>query len=300
MEKDIFIGVDGGATKSRIRIEDGQGRLLGQSEGGPANIRLSVDNAWKSIYQAVEEALQSHNISLQDKHYRFHAGMGLAGCEVEEAYNEYLKRPHPFTTMLLTSDARVACVGAHGNQDGSIIIAGTGVVGYQMQEGRGTKVGGWGFPHDDEGGGAWLGLEATRLTFQWIDKRIEESPLLKEIFAHFNNNLNKFVSFANGATATEFAQFAPLVIQYSEENEWRAVHLMKQAAQAINLVGRALERCHVKSNPHEKSLPCCLVGSIAPFMQPWLEETLRARLVPQQGDANSGAILMVKKIMEAQ
>ncbi len=54
-----------------------------------------------------------------------------------------------------------------------------------------------GFPHDDEGGGAWLGLQAVRLTFQWLDHRLEKAPLMTDVFAYFDNDLNHFVTWAN-------------------------------------------------------------------------------------------------------
>jgi glucosamine kinase len=298
LEHDIFVGVDGGATKSKVRIEDSAGNLLGQAVGGPANIRLSVDTAWQSIYNTVEEALQPHNISLQDTRYRFHAGMGLAGCEVQDAYHDYLNRPHPFSTILLTSDARIACVGAHHAQDGAIITVGTGVVGYQLLHGQGLSVGGWGFPHDDEGGGAWLGLEAARLTFQWLDHRIEKAPLVEDVFSFFDNDTAKFVSWANSATSHEFARLAPLVINHSQQEEPLALRLMKKAAQAVNRIAVALEKNHHSKEPQESPLRCCLFGGIAPFLEPWLGEELRSRLVPRQGDANTGAILMIRQLME--
>ena len=52
MKQHLFIGVDGGATKSIVRVEDETGRLLGKEIGGPANIRLSVDQSWQSIHSA--------------------------------------------------------------------------------------------------------------------------------------------------------------------------------------------------------------------------------------------------------
>ena len=193
MADDIFIGVDGGGTKSKVRVENSAGQVLGQAIGGPANIRLSVDKTWEAIFQALSEALKSNAISLYDKNYRFHIGLGLAGCEVKEAYEAFLAHTHPFTTIKLTTDAHVACVGAHHAKDGAIIIVGTGVVGYQIQKENCIRVGGWGFPHDDEGGGAWLGLEASRLTFQWLDHRTEKSPLVEDIFDFLITSLFIFI-----------------------------------------------------------------------------------------------------------
>jgi glucosamine kinase len=292
MPENIYIGIDGGATKCKARIEDAAGNLLGQAIGGPANIRLSVTDSWQSIYNSIEAILTPLNISLHDRNYHFHASLGLAGCEVQAAREIFLATPHPFTTLHLTSDAHVACLGAHGGQDGAIIIIGTGVVGYQIHQDQTNRVGGWGFPHDDEGGGAWLGLEAARLTFQWLDNRREKTALVEEIFAYFKNDLNDFTHWANRATSNEFARLAPLVINHSLTNDVMAEKLMATAAIAIDSVAGALARLNPENS---RPLPCSLFGGVAPFIEPWLSEELRARLTPRQGDANNGAILLARE-----
>lgn len=294
MTQEIFIGIDGGGTKSKICIEDGAGKLIGQSVSGPANIRLSVEDSWQAIYHGIDEILNAVNISLTDnKDYRFHVGMGLAGCEDSEARSDFLAQSHPFTTLELVSDAHIACVGAHGGKDGAIIIIGTGVVGYQIQAGKSHKVSGWGFPHDDLGGGAWLGLEAVRLTFQWLDHRTEKSPLVEDVFAFFNNDLEKFVAWANRANSTEFARLAPLVINHSQQEEIAAVRLMKKAAHAVDRVAIALVKAQTETKNGEP-LHCCLFGGIAPFIEPWLDEEVRHSLVVREMDATHGAILMMR------
>lgn len=296
MSQDIFIGVDGGGTKTKVRIEDNSGQLLGQAVSGAANIRLSVDMAWQSIYSALEEALAPEGIRLDDKDYHFHVGLGLAGFELAECRQLFLNHHHPFKTILLNSDAHISCLGAHQGKDGAIIIVGTGVVGYQIQSGKISKVSGWGFPHDDIGGGAWLGLEASRLTFQWLDHRAEKSPLVEDVFAFFNQDLDQFVNWANRADSKEFARLAPLVINHSQQDEIAAVRLMKKAAGAIEKVNDALEKMRVKTD----SFPICLFGGIAPFIQTWLSEELLASLVDREGDASIGAIRMVRDYMQQQ
>lgn len=295
MTQDIFIGVDGGATKSKVRVEDSAGNLLGQGMAGPSNIRLSVDATWRAILEATEEALQSTGISLYDKNYHFHAGLGLAGCEVKEDLDDFLSRSHPFSTIEVISDAHTACLGAHKGKDGSIIIVGTGAVGYQIEKGHISKVSGWGFPHDDMGGGAWIGLEAVRLTFQWLDHRTEKSPLVEDVFDFFNKDLQHFVTWANRANSSEFARLAPLVINHSQQEEIAAVRIMKKAAQAIDKIGTALVKLQVNKN---KPLPCSLFGGIAPFLEPLLSEELHEHLVPREADANSGAIILIRNAVK--
>ncbi len=49
---------------------------------------------------------------------------------------------------------------------------------------------------------------------------------------------------------------------------------MKKAAQAVNRIGTAMEKMQ---RDKSQQLPCALFGGIAPFLEPWLEESLRAR-----------------------
>lgn len=295
MSQVFYIGVDGGGTKTRVRIEDAEGVLIGQGIGGPSNIRYSVEGAWHSILSAIENALHAAGLSMNENKVICHVGMGLAGCEVSEAKKQFLEQTHPFETIQLTSDSHTACIGAHLGKDGAIIAIGTGVVGYQIQLGQSTRVGGWGFPHDDMGGGAWLGLEATRHTFQWLDHRAEKAPLVEDIFAYFNRDSEHFVTWANQATATEFARLAPIVINHSQQEEILAVRILKKAAHAIERVVLALDKSRPKlADP----LPLCLVGGIAPFIEPWLNEHVRANIVPRQADATVGAMILIRQAMK--
>jgi len=285
----LFIGVDGGATKCIVRIEDETGRMLGREMSGPANIRLSVTQAWQSINLALEKILVPLSITPGDPSYHWHAGMGLAGCEVTTAYESFLNQPHYFETLVISSDAHTACLGAHSGRDGAIIIIGTGVVGFQVESGQTTKVGGWGFPHDDEGGGAWLGLEAVKETLQVLDGRQPPANLANLVYAQFENNLDDFVTWANQANSTAFAELAPLVIQQCQLGDPIARNIMKNAASAINKVGSALDA--------SQSLPCSLIGGIAPFIESFLNENLRSRITPCERTPDAGAVLLVRDLL---
>lgn len=289
MTRSLFIGVDGGATKCIVRVEDEAGQLLGREISGPANIRLSAAQAWQSINSALEKILHPLSITLNDD-YRWHVGMGLAGCEVASAYEEFLAQPHGFETLVITSDAHTACLGAHGGKDGAIVIIGTGVVGFQVESGQTVKVGGWGFPHDDEGGGAWIGLQAVGLTLQALDGRSPISTLAQAIYANFDDDLDKFVTWANQANSTAFAELAPIVIKQAQAGDAAAVGIMQKAAAAINQVAHALD--------FQSEQKCCLIGGIAPFIEPLLNAEFRARILPCQLPPDAGAILLVRDYLQ--
>ncbi len=292
MSKNIFIGADGGGTKTKIIVEDEDGLLLGQARSGPANIRNSVEQAWSSIDSGVKEAMNQAGLSPDDKNYRYHIGLGLAGTEDPVASREFLSRPNFYSTLLLDSDAYAACLGVHECQDGAIIIIGTGVVGYEIYQGKRYVVGGWGFPQGDTGGGAWLGLEAVRLTFKSIDGRVEASSLTKAIFSYFDHELGKIISWSTKARPVDFASLAPIVIEHIQREDPHASKLINLAAKEIDEIAVTLEN---RLPEHETPLPCCLLGGVAPFVQPLVGTDLKARLVPRKHDATKGAIYMIRR-----
>ena len=296
MSENFFIGVDGGATKCVVRIEDESGLVLGTAVGGPANIRLSVDEAWEAIFSAINAILTKNNLSLTRPDLRFHAGMGLAGCEVSDAYAAFLAAAHPFATLVLTSDAHTACLGAHAGAEGAILIAGTGVVGFQIEAGTTTKIGGFGFPHDDEGGGAWLGLKATGIALKSLDKRMPETLISRKILTHFDNDNDAFITWANQANSTAFAELAPMVIELAAADDPFAKAIMQEAALAIEQIERAL----LCAQQNQKTpLPCALVGGVAPFLIPYLSEALRSRLTSCKYSPDAGGILLIRQRLGA-
>ena len=159
-----------------------------------------------------------------------------------------------------------------------------------------TKVGGWGFTHDDEGGGAWLGLQAVKITLQALDGRLPLSSLANLVYARFEDNLEQFVSWTNQANSTAFAELAPIVIQQCQAGDPVALKIMEEAVSAVNRLGDTL---HAAQPDQARILPCSLIGGIAPFMEPMLCDTLRARLSPCQLTPDAGAILLVRDYLKA-
>lgn len=285
----LYVGVDGGATKCIVRVEDAAGDLLGKEVGGPANIRQGVQQTWDAILSALDKILQPISSKISD--YQLHAGMGLAGCELPQLYQAFINYPHPFASLIVTSDAHIACLGAHMGNDGAIIIAGTGVVGYQTQFGQVTRVSGWGFPHDDEGGGAWMGLQAVNTTLRWLDMRMPKSGIAAAVYDFFNQDQQQLVTWANQANSTRFAELAPLVIQQAKLGDQHAMYILRQAGEHISTVAATLLASQTgKDSP----LPCAFVGGVAGALVPYLSISLRSRLRPCLATPEVGAIMLVR------
>ena len=290
--ENLFIGVDGGGTKTEAIIQNANGQRIGRGVSGPGNIKTSALGSFQSVQTAVQHALISAGI--QDSHnYHLHLGLGMAGTEVPAAKAAFLQIPHPFHTIVLNSDAYIACLGVHAGQDGAILIVGTGVIGMQIENNAVSRAGGYGFPHSDEGGGAWIGLELMRATFKAYDGYVAWTPALEKVFAHFNHDIQIMTTFANASAAKpgNFGELSHLLIEALDEHDPFATELLMDAAHHVNQIWDALSR------KTKAKLPCCLLGGISPFVHPYLTMRLKSCIVPRKMDATEGAILMLKKHM---
>jgi len=74
----LFVGVDGGGTGCRARVEDAEGSLLGTGIAGPAALRLGVDRALSEVEKACRVALDEAGLG-PDTLNSVHAAVGLAG-----------------------------------------------------------------------------------------------------------------------------------------------------------------------------------------------------------------------------
>src|SRR5450756_1220123 len=105
----LFIGVDGGGTGCRARIEDAQGCLLGTGIAGPAALRIGVDRALAEVVKACRVALEEAGLG-SNALSSVHAAVGLAGVGRKGVLEQLVLQPHPFRSvvyacLLYTSDA---------------------------------------------------------------------------------------------------------------------------------------------------------------------------------------------------
>ena len=284
----LFICVDGGGTGCRARIEDADGRVLGTGIAGPAALRLGIDRAVAEVVKAARAALEDAGLD-SDALGSLHAAVGLAGIGRKGALEQLVARPHPFRSVVYVHDATIACIGAHGEREGGIVIVGTGSVGFALVGGREVRVGGYGFPISDEGSGADLGLHAIRLALRAYDQRAVETRLTREVMMRFHNDPFEAVAWMDHATATDYATFAPLVMRHADAGDSVARRIVRDAAEQIDELVRRLAECGASR--------VALLGGLASPMQPWLAPDVQRRLVPGEGDAVDGALHLARRAL---
>lgn len=201
------IGVDGGGTKTHAILVNQDLKPIDEAFSGPANIATDVEGAYVSICEVIDTLLSRHNMPIK------HIGIGVAGYSVIQKRNSLMaKLQKKYSNIVLNSDCHIAFLAAHNNKDGAIIICGTGVVAYSIYKGQSRQLGGWGFPHGDLGGGAYLGLEIARLLCKAIDGLISWNSTLSDLYASFfQHDHNTYKMWLINAKPSDYAKITQFV-----------------------------------------------------------------------------------------
>jgi glucosamine kinase len=282
----LYIGIDGGGTSCRARIEDAEGNVLGQGTAGPATTRIGVDRSMQAVRTASEAAAMDAGLMPTALGHLI-AGVGLAGIDRKGAREALMSVTHPFQDLVFASDASVACLGAHRGRDGGIVVLGTGSIGFATVRGRELRIGGYGFPISDEGSGADLGLQAVRLALRAQDGRINPTPFLLEVIGKLGSDPVALVAWAEQATATEYASLAPVALAYAEAGDPFAEQIVAEGARQADMLIRSLA---------EFGAPrISLLGGLASRMVQWLSPEVAHFLSPPEADAVAGALFLARR-----
>lgn len=284
-----FAGVDGGATKTRARVTDCEGRLIGEGRAGPGSLTLSPEIAAANCRKALQQALAESGVVLSSCRVVF----GVAG------HRQPAKRiafEHAFTgvgSFDVISDGYAALLGAHRGAPGAIVITGTGSVALSLREdGKIRQVGGYGPVVGDEGGGNWLGRRAVRATLRAMDAaaagEVSMSPMFMSIVDLMGRDHEAMLDWIATADATRFAALVPLLLRYEAEGDPLAKRLLGEAAEEVGRLVRLIGA--------NDEFPVSLCGGLADTLAPRLSSELRSRLDPPAGDSIDGALLRAMQV----
>jgi len=285
MADTLFIGIDGGGTHCRARIRDGAGRLIGEGTGGPANLRLGPAVAMAAIVDAARAAAKAGGLGDSDLG-KASVGLGMAGAIDDARNGQLLAQPHPFPRVAIDTDAYIAWLGAFAGGDGAILIIGTGSAGLAVVKGRRFNVGGWGNVISDDASGNEIGKHAIRRALWAHDGMAPMTELARKILDRFDHQPPKVVTWADQARPTDFAQWAPLVLDYAAKGDPMGVAVIEAAAEGA---ARIADRLLGAGAPG-----VCLLGGLAEPLRAWLPERIQEKLVAPKGDAMEGALLLAR------
>jgi len=236
----IFLGIDGGGSKTAFVLEDENNKILGRIETGPSNwLSAGKEEAGRNIAAGIRQLNSFPDV----------VGCGFAGAGRPDSiqfFKESLSALLPKAQIFVETDAFVSYVGAIGLEPGMLLIAGTGSIAIgRRPDGSMVRVGGWGPIFGDEGSGFWIGREAIQAALRANDAG-EETDFVSSVCEALKLDAITNVSTAwkSGAlTVRSVASLAALVFHmYPAESASQilngaAKHLWLMSKKAIDLVG---------------------------------------------------------------
>lgn len=282
------VGVDGGGTGTRARLQDATGSTLGLGHGGPSGLGQGIEQAWRHVQQAVADAFAQSQLSMPAPS-SIELGLGLAGAGVTHLRTAFLAADPGYARCVLNTDSMTQLLGAHDGRPGLVVAAGTGsVAAARDRKGRFHQCGGWGFASGDEGSGAWLGVRAMGHAQHVLDGRAALSTLAEAVLRLAGPGVSAVQSWCVRAGPSEWASLAPLVFDAAEAGDAVAIGLLDRAAHELGRLVAALD------TRAEEPLPIVMRGSVGErLVQRW-PVALSARLVQPQGDSCDGALRLLQ------
>jgi len=301
----MFLGVDGGGTKCRMRLVDKHLITLGEAEiEAPSNLQVgNGEAAFAAINKLTQMVFLEAGINIEQA-ANVSACFGMAGARLHKAKTDFAARSFPFASTKIVDDIDIARAGAHLGADGAVLIIGTGSAGLGEVDGIRFQVGGWGFLVGDAMSGAWLGRKLIRKSLKAFEGFEGGSDLTKAVMEKFDNDPQKLMewSFSNkkalayaGSTAeispsiaharpVDYGAFVPMIFDYFEQNDPVAKQLITiELGEIEQYINWFLQR-EIKS--------IAIVGGLGKRLFPMLEKLHPGLIIEPKSAPLQGAIIL--------
>lgn len=230
----IFLGIDGGGSKTSCEIGD-ETSLLGSGVSSGSNVvRVGEGKARAAFETAIREACAAAKVT-PSKIERTCAGIaGGARPETVEIIRRILE-DLVSGEIDVVGDMVIAMEAASGGGPGVVVIAGTGSIAYgRNAAGQTARAGGWGFAISDEGSGHWIGRAAVSAAMRAHDEGQSTTLLAGTMKAWGVSTREQMILAANASPPPDFAALFPAVVQAAEAGDRTASEILVRAGAELS------------------------------------------------------------------
>ncbi|MCL2866366.1 MAG: ATPase [Clostridia bacterium] len=176
----VFLGIDGGGTKTLFTLCTQEGRVLRALRHSSISIQqCGRDGIRAELVQGLRDILSEAGDIPRDSLKAVCLGAPCWGESIpgDASIQEASLAAFGNTPVYICNDSEVACAGSFALGPGINIVAGTGTIAFGMDaQGRTARCGGWGYIAD-EGSGYWLGMRLISLFCKQADGRLPRDML---------------------------------------------------------------------------------------------------------------------------
>lgn len=299
----LFVGVDGGGTRTRAVAAAADLLPLGRGASGPANAAtVPVPRLVQSVTEAVDDALEAAGASRENLAC---LSCGLAGVDASATQGRLvaaLEAVYGSGRVRVATDARIALAGVLADPaagSGAVLIAGTGAICYGRNEhGLEERAGGWGALIGDEGSASEIARRGLAAVARDVDGRGPRTRIREAL--HATEGTRSAVEmvrrlFRPDAGPTDTAAYFPMVLEAAREGDAIALEILRQAGEELaHTALTVLCKLGIAADP----VPVATVGGVfsagslvlAPLRERLLAGAPLARLGPPAHPPEIGAI----------
>jgi N-acetylglucosamine kinase-like BadF-type ATPase len=234
----MYLGMDGGGTKTAFVLIDRHGTIRATHRGGCAfYLEVGIEAVRALINDGIGSLLRTAGIEAGDLDYAFF-GLPLHGEDDRTAELDRLPEGAlPSGRYACGNDSVCGWAGSLAGQDGINVVAGTGSISYGEYAGRSARCGGNGELFSDEGSAYWIAQCGLNLFTRMSDGRVARGPLYDLVRARLG--VRRDLEIEAWARAeldlgrSRFAVLAQLVHQAAERGDAQADGIFKRAAQEL-------------------------------------------------------------------
>lgn len=242
--KQLFFGIDGGGTQSRLGICDETDRLIVQVKGGSTNrYAVGFDAACDNLRDLIQKLKIESGIDVQNCAAGCFASAGMSTEQETEDFRRFFTGEGIRCPLYLCNDALAALAGGTGTAEGIIVVSGTGSIAAGLDKnGRTARAGGLGHLIGDEGSGFKIGLDGIKAAAAALERRGERTILAPMLFNHYGvNTIRELFPFLyTNFDKSRVASFSPCVFQAAQQSDAVATHILTTAAQDLSLLTRSV------------------------------------------------------------
>ena len=177
----MFLGVDGGGTKTAFALIDRRGKVLARHiERSAYYLEVGLDGTAAMLARGCQALWAETGITASDLSFAF---FGLPAYGEDRAVQPQLDAlPRAIlghARYLCGNDMVCSWAGSLACADGISVIGGTGSMAYGEVQGRRARAGGWGELFSDEGSAHWIARAGLALFSRMSDGRAPRGSLYK-------------------------------------------------------------------------------------------------------------------------
>jgi N-acetylglucosamine kinase-like BadF-type ATPase len=175
----MFLGVDGGGTKTAFALIDSTGRVLARHQDSSAYyIEVGMAGVAAMLARGCNAVFAAAGVTAADVSFAF---FGLPAYGEDRTIVPLLdalpRAVLGHDRYLCGNDMVCSWAGSLACADGISVIAGTGSMAYGEVAGRRARAGGWGELFSDEGSAHWIARAGLGLFSRMSDGRASRGPL---------------------------------------------------------------------------------------------------------------------------